>query len=105
MTRQPTPHIGVFPSMALDTFPHAPVLIGQPVQVLDLSVAFPTGNLGVDMALMIEQHMLGDIIQLDPGGRRLGVEIAVFDLNPRVLDNDVIMTIQTLFHRRDARKS
>ena len=105
MARQPTAQIGVFPSMALDAFPHAPVLMRQPMQVLDLSVAFPTGNLGVDMALMVEQYMLGYIVHLDPGGGGLRVEVIVLLLDLGVFFNDVIMAVQTLFHRRDARES
>ena len=104
MARQPTIQIGLFSSMTLNAFPHAPVLIQQPLQVLDLAVAFPAGNLGVDMALMIEQHMLGYVIQLDPGGRGFRVEVIVLLLDLRVIFNDVIMAVQALFHRRDARE-
>ena len=90
--------------MALDTHPHPPILIRQSLQILNLPVTFPAGDLGVDMSLMIEQHMLGYIIYLDPGGGSLGVEVLVLLLDLRVSLNDVIVAVQTLFHRRDARE-
>ena len=90
--------------MAFDTFPHSPVLIWQPLQVLDLSVAFPAGNAGVDMPLMVEQHVFGYIIHLDPGGRGLRVEVVVLLLDLRVFFNNIIVAVQTLFHRGNARE-
>ena len=90
--------------MALDAFPHAPVLIRQPLHVLDFSVTFPAGNAGVDMALMIEKYMLGYIIHLNPGGWGLRVEIRVLFLDLRVLLNDIIVTVQAFFHWGYARK-
>ena len=90
--------------MAFDAYPHPPVFVGQPVKVLNQSVAFPAGNFAVDMALMIEQHVLGHIIDLDPGGGGLRVEILVLLLNPRMLFDDVVVAVQTLFHRRNSRK-
>ena len=68
-------------------------------------MAFAAGNLGIDMALMIKQYMLGYIIHLDPGGRGFRVEVIVLLLDLRVIFNDVIMAVQALFHRRDARES
>ena len=66
-------------------------------------MALPTGNLAVDMALMVEEHMLGYVIDFYPGCRCLGVEITVFYLNPRVLGDDVVVTVQAFFHRRHSR--
>ena len=63
-----------------------------------------TGNFSVDVALMVEQHMLWNVVDFYPGGRGLRVEIAVFDLNPWVVDDDVIMAVQTFFDRRQAGK-
>ena len=89
--------------MALNTLPHAPDFSWQAVQVLYLAVTLPAGNLAVDMALMIKQHMFCNIINFYPGGRCLGVEITMFHFNPRVICNDVIMAVQAFFHRRNPR--
>ena len=61
------------------------------------------GNLAVDMALMVEEHMLCYVIDLYPGGRCLGIEITVLYLNPRVLGDDVVVTVQAFFNRRHPR--
>ena len=66
-------------------------------------MALLAGNLAVDMALMVEEHMLGYVIDFYPRCRCLGVEITVFYLNPRVLGDDVVVTVQAFFHRRYSR--
>ena len=73
------------------------------MQVFHLSVALPAGNLAVDMALMVEEHMFCYIIDFYPGCRCPGVEIAVFYLNPRVLGDDVVVTVEAFSHRRYSR--
>jgi hypothetical protein len=67
VARQPAVHTGLFLAMAFDANPHAPDLIGKPLQVLNLPVAHLAGHLAVDVALVVEKDMLGDIIHLDPG--------------------------------------
>jgi len=66
-------------------------------------VALLAGNLAVDMTLMVEQHMFGHIIDFYPGGGGLVVEVPMFDFNPRVLFDNVVVAVQTLFHRRHPR--
>ena len=73
------------------------------MQVLYLSVTLPAGNLAVDMALMVEEHMLCYVIYLYPGCRCLSIEISMLYLNPRVLGNDVVVTVQAFFNRRHSR--
>ena len=74
------------------------------MQVFNLPVAFPAGNFVVDVALMIEQHVFGHVVHLDPGRGGLGVEILVLLLDPGMFFDDIVMAVQTLFHRRDARE-
>ena len=74
------------------------------MQVLHLAVALLTRYLLVDVPLMVEQDVLGHVVHFCPGGRLLGVEIFVFLLNPGVLFNNVVVAVQTLFHRRHSRK-
>ena len=74
------------------------------MKVFHRSVAFPAGNFTVDMPLMIEQHMLGHIVYLHPGGGCLRVEILVLLLDPGMFFDDVVVAVQTLFHRRNSWK-
>ena len=104
MARQPAIDISIFFIVTLQAHPHAPLFVRQPVKVLDLPVAFPAGNFTVDMALMIEQDMLGYIVNLFPRSGGLGIEVFVLLLNPGVPFDDVVMAVQTEFHRRHSRK-
>jgi hypothetical protein len=104
MACQPAVYVGVLFFVAFDTFPHAPIFGRQPMKVFHLSMAFPAGNFTVDMALMVEQNMLGYIVYFHPGGGSLGVEVFMLPLNPGMFFDDIIMAVQTFFHRRNARK-
>ena len=102
MTGQPAIDVGILLIVAFQTHSHAPLLVRQPLTVLNLPVAFLAGNFAVDMALMIEQHMLGHIVNLFPGSGGLGIEILMLLLDPGMFFDDVVMAMQTLFHRWDA---
>ena len=104
VARQPAIDVGILFIVTFQAHPHAPIFVRQSLNVLDLPVAFPAGNFTVDMALMIEQDMLGHIVDFIPGGGCFGVEILVLLLDPGMFFDDIIMAVQTLFHRRDARK-
>ena len=104
VTRQPAINVGILLIVTFQAHPHAPLLGRQPLKVLNLSVAFPAGNFTVDMTLVVEQDVLGHIVDLDPGSRGLGVEILVFLLDPGMLFYNIVMAMQTLLHRRNARK-
>ena len=104
MARQPAIDIGVFPVVAFQTHSHAPVLERQALRVFDRTVAFPAGDFFVDMALVVEQHVFRYVIYLHPGRGGLRIEILMLLLNLRVIFNNIIVAVQTLFHRRDARE-
>ena len=104
MTGQPAINVGILLLMTFQAHTHLPILGRQPVKVFYLSVAFPAGNFAVDMPLMIEQHVFGHVVHLDPGRGGLGVEILVLLLDPGVFFNNIIVAVQTFFHRRNARK-
>ena len=72
----------------------------QALKVLHLSVTFGTGNFAVDMALVIKQHVFGHIIELYPGRWGVGVKVFVFLFYPGMVDNNIVMAVQTFFHRR-----
>jgi hypothetical protein len=86
--------------VAFDTLSHAPVFEWQSMQVFNPPMTFPASNFAVDVALMIEQYMLGHIIHLYPGCRRLSIEIAVLNLDPGMVGNNIFMAVQAFFHRR-----
>jgi hypothetical protein len=69
---------------------------------LHLTVTFLTGNFTVNVALVIEQHVLGHIIDFDPGRRCVGVKVFVLLYYPGMFGDNVIMAMQAFFHRRDA---
>ena len=104
MTCQPAIDVSILFIVTFQAHPHAPLFVGQSLNVLNLTVAFLAGNFTVDMALMIKQDMLGHIVDFFPRSRGLGVEILMLLLDPGVFFDDIIMAVQTLFHRRNARK-
>ena len=104
VTRQPAINVGIFLLMTFHTHSHPPVLGRQPLKVLYQSVAFPAGDFFVDMTLVVEQDMFRYVVYLHPGGGGLGVEVFVLLLDLRVFFDNIIMAMQTLFHRRYTRK-
>jgi hypothetical protein len=102
MACQPAIEVGIFLSVARNTLIHVPGLMRQPLKVLHLSVAFGAGDFAVDVALVIKQYMFGHIIKLYPGRWRVGVEVFVFLFNPGMVGDDIVMAVQTFFHRRDS---
>ena len=90
--------------MTCDALLHVPYFVRQPVQVLNLTVALLAGYIFVNMPLMVEEDVLRQVVDLTPRGRGVGVEIFMFLLNPGMLFDDVVMAVQTQFHRRQSRK-
>ena len=75
---QPAVQVYIFFAMTLDTFSHTPFLVGQSMLIFNLAMAVVAGYLVVDVALMVEYYMLGNIVDLNPRRRCPGVEILVF---------------------------
>jgi hypothetical protein len=90
--------------MTGDAFVHVPGFVRQSVVFLNLAVALLAGQVLVDMPLMVEQNVFGYIVHFCPGSRLLRVEIFVLLLDPGMLFNNVVVAVQTLFHRRHPRK-
>ena len=103
MACQPAVDVGIAFIVAFQAHPHAPFLVRQALIVLNLSVAFLTGDLTVDVPLMIEQDMFGHIIDFFPGRGCFRVVIFMLLLDPGVLFDDVVMAVQTLLHRGHTR--
>ena len=103
MARQPTSQICIVLFMTIDTKPHLESFCRNPIHILDLSVAFFAFEVSFDVPLVVEQNMFRKIESLLPWCRGLGVKIFVFLLNPRMIGNDIIVTIEAFFNRRQPR--
>jgi hypothetical protein len=99
MTCQPAVKVGLLFPMAINTESHLKAVALEPMHGLHRAVALLTGNLLPYVALMIEQYMLREVIHPLPGSRRLVVEIPVLLLDPGMVGNDVLVTVETFFHR------
>ena len=99
MTCQPAVKVGLLFPMAINTESHLKAVTLEPLHGLHRAVALLTGNLLPYVALMIEQYMLRQVVDFLPRSRRLGVEIPVLFLDPRMFGNDVLVAVETLFHR------
>ena len=86
--------------MAVHTESHLEAVAFEPVHFLHRTVAFLAGNFFPYVPLMIEQYVLRNVVYFLPWGGRLVIEIPVLFLNPGMIGNDVLVTVQTLFHRR-----
>ena len=76
----------------------------DPIHGLYRPVALLALNLTVDMALMIEQNMFGQVVDLPPRRRRFGIEVRMLLSYPGMISDDIIVAIETLFHRRNPGK-
>ena len=76
----------------------------DPIHALYRPVALLALNLIVDMALMIEQDMFGQVVDLPPRRRRFRIKVPVLFSNPGMIGDDIIVTIETLLHRRNSGK-
>jgi hypothetical protein len=104
VARQPAVEVSTSFSVTFDTFSHAPVFGRQALQVLDVAVTFLTSHFLVDVTLVVEQNVFGYIVNLDPWGRRSGIKVSMFFLDPGMISNNVVVAVQTFLHRREARK-
>ena len=99
MTCQPAVKVGLLFPMAIHTKSHLEAVTLEPLQGLHRPMALLAGNLLPYVALMIEQYMLRKIVHFLPRGGSFVVEIPVLFLNPGMIGDDVLVTVQTLFHR------
>ena len=70
---------------------------------LHRAVALLTGKILSYVSLMIKQYVLRNIVHFLPRSGDLVVEVPVLFLNPGVVGNDVLVTVQALFHRWQSR--
>ena len=105
MACQPTTHIGFFFFMAVDAKSHEETILFQPVHGLNLPMALLARDFLPYVPLVIEKRKLGHIVHFDPRCGGPFVKIRVLFLDPWMLNNHIVVAIQTLFHRRNPRES
>ena len=99
MTCQPAVKVGFLFPVAINAESHLKAVILEPVHGLHRAVALLTGDLLPYVALMIEQHMLRNIVHFLPRSGDSVVEVPVLLLDPGMFGNDVLVAVETLFHR------
>jgi hypothetical protein len=99
MTSQPAVKVGLLFPMAINTESHFKAMTLESVHGLHRAVALLADNLLPYVALMIEQDVFREVVHPLPGSRRLVVEIPVLLLDPGMVGNNVLVTVQALFHR------
>jgi len=104
MACQPAAQRALFFLMALDAKSHLKTYSANSVHGFNVSMALDTVYSFSNMPLVFKKDMLRKKIRLFPGNRCLCVKIPVFLLYFRMIDDDILMTVQTLFHRRYSRK-
>ena len=72
--------------------------------VFHLAMTLLAGHFFVDVPLVVEENMLGNVVDLFPWCRTIGIKIAVFFLYPWMLGNDIVMTVKAFLNRRYARE-
>ena len=100
MACQPAIEVGIFLSVTLDALTHAPDLLLQALCLLYLTMTFLTGNLVVNMTLMIKQHVFGHVIDFYPWRRCIAVKKFVLLFYPGMFGNNIFMAVQAFFHGR-----
>ena len=90
--------------MAFETLAHTPVFSRQAVLIFHQTVTLSAGHFFVDVPLVVEENVLGNVVDFFPWCGAPGIKIAVFLPYPWMLGNDVVMAVQTLFHRWNTRK-
>jgi len=76
----------------------------EPVHGFHIPVAFLAGEFFHDMPLVVEKYVLRNVVDLDPWGRRLCIEIVVLLLNLGMFGDNVLMAVQTFLHWRNPRE-
>jgi hypothetical protein len=89
--------------VAVHTKSHLEAVFLEPMHGFHGTVAFLAGNLLPYVPLMIGQYVLVEVVHPSPWSRRIVVEVPVLLLNPGMVGDDVLVTVQTFFHRREPR--
>ena len=100
MACQPASYIGLFLFVTIHTEPHFESFGRNPIHGFNGTMALLTLNVLFDVPYVSEKNMFRYIEDFFPRRRGLGVKIFMFLLDPRIIGNDVIMTVKAFFNRR-----
>jgi hypothetical protein len=101
---KPAVQISLLLFVARDAKTHLERDARQTIKGLNLAMTLFAHDLLLDVPFVVEKDVLRQIVDLDPRCRRLGIEIVVFLSYLRVTGDNVLVTIETFFHRRDPRE-
>ena len=89
--------------MAVNAESHFETVTLESVLGLHRTVALLTGKILSYVSLMIEQYVLRKIVHFFPRSGDLVVVVPVLLLDPGMVGDDVLVTVQALLHRRQSR--
>ena len=89
--------------MTFNAKPHFKTPLFEPVHRLYRTVALPAFDRTVYVPLVVKQYVLGDQVDLNPLRWCSGIVISVFFLYPRVIFNDIFVTMKAFFYGRKPR--
>jgi len=67
--------------------------------VFHLAMTLLAGHFFVDVPLVVEENVLGNVVDFFPWCRAIGIKIAVFLLYPWMFGDDIVMTVKTFLNR------
>ena len=103
VTSQPAPQVGLSLAVALDTKSHVESFTFQSIHLLDLTVARFTSDFLLNVSHVVEQHVLGQLIDFHPRGGGTAVILVMFFLDLWMIGDDVVVAVQTFFYRWQSR--
>jgi hypothetical protein len=89
--------------MTVNAESHLEAVTLESVLGLHRAMALLTGEVFPYVSLVIEQYVLRNVVHFFPRGGGLVVVVPVLFLYPGMLGNDVLVAVQTLFHRWQSR--
>ena len=104
MTCQPAIQIYLSLPVALDTKPHLKPHSLNAVHGLDQAMTLFTCYTFPDVALVVKEGKFRKIVNLYPWYGSLGLQIFMLSSYLRMIGDNVVMTVETFFHRRYSRK-
>jgi hypothetical protein len=88
--------------MAFDAKTHVKMFPFYAIVGFYRPMTFLAENFFANVSLVVEQHVFSQVIGFAPGGRRPGVIVFVFLKNPWMPGDDIFVTVQAFFYRRQS---
>ncbi len=104
MARQPAVELRSPLPVAVDAETHLEIDRNKPVQGAHRTVAFGAVEFGpLDMGDVVEEDKVRNPVNPDPRNRLSAIKMLLFLYDLGVMGNDVLMTVEALFHRGNPR--